>query len=105
MVVRPGRIPADEAAGHLRAAADCDLTRTRAYVRAADFSADAGLAAPATIAWGTGDRLLFPRQGERARERLPGAELVPLGGCGHIPTYDDPALVVGAVCRSARYVG
>ncbi len=66
MVVRPGRIPADEAAGHLRAAADCDILRAIPYVTAADFSADAGLAAPATIAWGTGDRLLFPRQGERA---------------------------------------
>jgi pimeloyl-ACP methyl ester carboxylesterase len=45
---------------------------------------------PVTIGWGTRDRLLIPRQAERARIRLPRARHVPLPGCGHIPMSDDP---------------
>jgi pimeloyl-ACP methyl ester carboxylesterase len=45
---------------------------------------------PVTIGWGTRDRLLIPRQAERARAMLPRARHVPLPGCGHIPMSDDP---------------
>jgi pimeloyl-ACP methyl ester carboxylesterase len=45
---------------------------------------------PVTIGWGTRDRLLIPRQAERARVMLPQARHVPLPGCGHIPMSDDP---------------
>ena len=45
---------------------------------------------PVTIGWGTRDRLLIPRQAERARAVLPHARHVPLPGCGHIPMSDDP---------------
>jgi pimeloyl-ACP methyl ester carboxylesterase len=45
---------------------------------------------PVTIGWGTRDRLLIPRQAERARAALPRARHVPLPGCGHIPMSDDP---------------
>ena len=48
---------------------------------------------PVTIAWGTHDRLLPPRQGERARARLAEARHVSLPGCGHVPFADDPPLV------------
>lgn len=48
------------------------------------------LAVPVTIGWGTRDRLLIPRQAERARAMLPRARHVPLPGCGHIPMSDDP---------------
>ena len=48
---------------------------------------------PVTIAWGTRDGLLLPRQGQRAERLIPGSRLVPLRGCGHVPTWDDPALV------------
>jgi pimeloyl-ACP methyl ester carboxylesterase len=98
-VGHPGRIPAAEAALFLRGAAESDFARTRPGVVAAEFSGS--LQAPAAIAWGTRDHLLLPRQGPRAVERLPGVPLWPLGGCGHIPTYDDPRLTVGAVVRSA----
>lgn len=105
VVGRPRRVPPGDAAGHLRAAGDCDFARARVQVVGADCSAPGGLGVPATIAWGTRDRLLLPRQGRRALDRIPGARLVALGGCGHIPTYDDPALVVGAVERSVRPLG
>lgn len=48
------------------------------------------LRVPVTIGWGTRDRLLIPRQAERARAALPHARHVPLPGCGHIPMSDDP---------------
>jgi len=52
---------------------------------------------PVTIGWGTRDRLLIPRQAERARAALPRARHVPLPGCGHIPMSDDPEGVAALV--------
>lgn len=57
---------------------------------------------PVTIAWGTRDRLLLRRQGVRAKHTLPGARLVRLPGCGHVPMSDDPALVARVVLDTAR---
>ncbi|MQS37123.1 alpha/beta fold hydrolase [Streptomyces katsurahamanus] len=52
---------------------------------------------PVTIAWGARDRLLLRRQGIRAKRAIPGARLVRLPGCGHVPMSDDPALVARVV--------
>ncbi|MFF3175594.1 alpha/beta fold hydrolase [Streptomyces sp. NPDC057900] len=57
---------------------------------------------PVTIAWGSGDRLLLRRQGIRAKQTLPGARLVRLPGCGHVPMSDDPALVARVVLDTSR---
>ncbi|MFD8415109.1 MULTISPECIES: alpha/beta fold hydrolase [unclassified Streptomyces] len=57
---------------------------------------------PVTIAWGSRDRLLLPRQGVRAKHVVPGARLVRLPGCGHVPMNDDPALVVRVVLDTVR---
>ncbi|MDG4536605.1 alpha/beta fold hydrolase [Streptomyces sp. AV19] len=57
---------------------------------------------PVTIAWGDRDRLLLPRQGVRAKKVVPGARLVRLPGCGHIPMSDDPALVARVILDTAR---
>ena len=48
---------------------------------------------PATIAWGTNDRLLRSSQAVRAQQALPNARFVWLHGCGHVPMADDPKLV------------
>ncbi|EFL13866.1 alpha/beta fold hydrolase [Streptomyces sp. C] len=59
---------------------------------------------PVTIAWGTRDRLLLRRQGVRAKRTVPGARLVRLPGCGHVPMSDAPALVsrvISDTCRQA----
>jgi pimeloyl-ACP methyl ester carboxylesterase len=48
---------------------------------------------PATIAWGTNDRLLRSSQAVRAQQALPNARFVWLHGCGHVPMADDPELV------------
>ncbi|MFF8279045.1 alpha/beta fold hydrolase [Streptomyces lateritius] len=57
---------------------------------------------PVTIAWGTHDRLLLRRQGVRAKRTIPGARLVRLPGCGHVPMNDDPALVARVVLDGSR---
>ena len=56
---------------------------------------------PVTIAWGTRDRLLRPRQILMARARLPQARLLPLPGCGHVPMTDDPPLVAGVLLHGS----
>ncbi|QGZ47818.1 alpha/beta fold hydrolase [Streptomyces sp. QHH-9511] len=57
---------------------------------------------PVTIAWGSHDRLLLRRQGVRAKRTIPGARLVRLPGCGHVPMNDDPALVARVVLDGSR---
>ncbi|MFE0651473.1 alpha/beta fold hydrolase [Streptomyces sp. NPDC059534] len=57
---------------------------------------------PVTVAWGTRDRLLLRRQGVRAKHTLPGARLVRLPGCGHVPMNDDPALVARVILDGSR---
>ncbi|AKZ54400.1 putative hydrolase [Streptomyces ambofaciens ATCC 23877] len=57
---------------------------------------------PVTVAWGTRDRLLLPRQGVRAKRIMPRARLVRLPGCGHVPMNDDPALVARVLLDGSR---
>ncbi|WP_432071922.1 alpha/beta fold hydrolase [Streptomyces wuyuanensis] len=57
---------------------------------------------PVTVAWGTRDRLLLSRQGIRAKRAIPGARLVRLPGCGHVPMNDDPALVARVILDGSR---
>lgn len=57
---------------------------------------------PVTIGWGTKDRVLLRRQGIRAKRVIPGARLVRLPGCGHVPMSDDPALVARVILDTAR---
>lgn len=57
---------------------------------------------PVTVAWGTRDLLLMPRQGVRAKQIIPRARLVRLPGCGHVPMNDDPALVARVILDGSR---
>ncbi|MGN9844066.1 alpha/beta fold hydrolase [Nonomuraea sp. H19] len=55
---------------------------------------------PVTIAWGTHDRLLPGRQAVRVTAMIPGARLVQLPGCGHIPMYDAPEQVARLILQT-----
>ncbi|MGZ6144078.1 MAG: alpha/beta fold hydrolase [Myxococcales bacterium] len=57
---------------------------------------------PVTVAWGTRDALLIPRQAVRARRRLPWARHVALHGCGHVPFHDDPEAVAAVLLAGSR---
>jgi pimeloyl-ACP methyl ester carboxylesterase len=52
---------------------------------------------PVTIAWGEKDRILPPRQAQRAARLLPAAHHVTLPHCGHVPMSDDPDLVAKVI--------
>lgn len=56
---------------------------------------------PVTVAWGDRDKLLLPRQAERARRALPQARHVWLAGCGHGTMVDDPERTARAILTSA----
>jgi pimeloyl-ACP methyl ester carboxylesterase len=94
LVGRPWRMSREEAIAATR-----NLGRSPGLRAALDgyrrwrFVADGPLACPVTIAWAQHDRLLLPRQAERARRAVPGARHVTLRGCGHVPTWDDPEQV------------
>jgi len=59
---------------------------------------------PVTIAWGTRDRMLFPRQALLAKERLPQANVVMLPRCGHLPMTDNPRLVAEVLLSGSNAV-
>jgi pimeloyl-ACP methyl ester carboxylesterase len=63
----------------------------------ADYQWTEPLDVPVTIAWGTRDRLLLPRQAARAQARRPEARHVSLPGCGHVPFSDDPPLLARVI--------
>lgn len=62
----------------------------------------AGIDAPVTVAWGTRDVLLLPRQGPRFKRAMPHARLIRLGGLGHTPMSDDPATVAHVILATAK---
>jgi pimeloyl-ACP methyl ester carboxylesterase len=100
---RPWRIPAEEA---IRAAhnfvASPGFDATLPHVIGFDRDDGDVDGVPVTVAWGSRDMLLIPRQAGRARRRMPRARHVWLRGCGHVPTWDDPEQVAGVLLAGSR---
>jgi pimeloyl-ACP methyl ester carboxylesterase len=64
------------------------------------YEPSAALDAPVTVAFGSRDFILLPRQ-SRHVERLPrGTDVVKVPGCGHIPMTDDPEAVTALISAS-----
>ncbi|MFE9774547.1 alpha/beta fold hydrolase [Streptomyces sp. NPDC005931] len=99
---RPGRRSPEAVVAETLALAGAtgftETLRAGTTVRFADDVSDI----PVTVAWGTRDRLLIPRQGVRAKRTMPRARLVRLPGCGHVPMNDDPALVARVILDGSR---
>ena len=99
----PARVPGEVVVQTLRAAwAAPAFAGALAAFEDYSFSDGPQLAAtPVMIAWGIHDRLLpFRTQATRARALLPSATHLALG-VGHVPFYDDPAVVAETIRRGA----
>ena len=103
LVGRPWEVPVQTAVEDLRAfAAAPSFDATLAAISRERFRDGEAIDVPVAIAWGQRDFLLIPRQGPRAVRAIPGAQLVTLRGCGHVPTYDDPRLVAEVLLAGSR---
>jgi pimeloyl-ACP methyl ester carboxylesterase len=100
MTAHPSQWPREAAAGLTRAAASPYLRTTLDATIGWDYLGG-DLSVPATIAWAEKDRLLIPRQRLRAAKALPKAKHLVLGGCGHLPFYDDPAQIARVLIEGA----
>ena len=103
IVARPELVPPADAATATKALAGAPWfdDTLKALVKE-HFSGGERIGVPVTIAWGEKDRLLLPRQAPRAARRVPGARIVILTGCGHVPTYDDPPQVARVLLDGSR---
>lgn len=99
---KPWAVPAPDLAALVRSVALSPGTLPTLRAAVGHQAPGGATTTPLTIAWGQRDALLLPRQGARAIERLPFAQLVPLRGCGHVPLWDDPAAVSEVILRGAR---
>jgi pimeloyl-ACP methyl ester carboxylesterase len=94
VVAHPTRLTPGDGADSIRALAEAPwFDATLRSIRPFQFTGAGPIPVPVTITWGEEDRLLLPRQAARAQRAIPGARMVKLHGCGHVPTYDDPAQV------------
>jgi pimeloyl-ACP methyl ester carboxylesterase len=73
-------------------------------LRQGHFSGGEQIDVPVTMIWGERERLLPRRQRQAARSlrAVPGARLVWLRGCGHVPVWDDPQQVAQAVLEATK---
>lgn len=101
---RPWRIaPPDAAAAFANLAGSPGWERTLEATLGSQLEQPERITVPITVLWGAFDLLLPPWQRNRAATRLPGAEVRVLKGCGHVPMFDDPALVAREILAgSAR---
>lgn len=98
-LARPGRISKHEARGLIEDWIDASgYEATNREMRAEVFKRPELVSVPATVAWGTEDRLLRPPAPERIP---PGARYVVLEGLGHTPTWDAPELVASLLLEAS----
>jgi pimeloyl-ACP methyl ester carboxylesterase len=96
---KPWRMTPAEAVATIDAFVDAPAFEP-AMAAFADYTfrgADDARGTPVTIAWGSRDVLLLPRQARRAARVMPWARHVALPRCGHVPFHDDPQAVAGVI--------
>ncbi len=101
---RPELVPREVAAETLRdaVAAPAFASALSAFDEYAFAGGEELREAAVTVAWGIHDRLLpYARQAPRARALLPHARHLALG-VGHVPFYDDPAVVAETLRLGTR---
>ncbi|WP_228637176.1 alpha/beta fold hydrolase [Microtetraspora sp. AC03309] len=97
---RPELCPPDAVAASLQAMRQAaGFAATLRAGRAPDLFLGDIPGVPVTIAWGSGDHILPIRQAARAAAMIPGARMVRLPGCGHIPMNDTPEVVARIILQ------
>jgi len=98
---RPWRLSAEDAteAARTMAATKGFDEHLRATNRAR-FRDGGEIDVPVTIAFGDRERLLSKRGARRRDELPPHTRWLELPGCGHVPTWDDPALVARVILET-----
>jgi len=101
LVTRPSHVSAEQARDDMASFLAAASAMDQILAAAVPFTSSIPGGVPVTIAWGTRDRLLFPRQALLAKARLPQANIVLLPGCGHVPMTDNPRLVAEVLLRGS----
>jgi pimeloyl-ACP methyl ester carboxylesterase len=96
---RPWRVSAADAAAEVREFAQAPgFQATLAATTGSQVAHGLGdIRVPARICFGTRDAMIGALTAPRFAAAIPGAELVALPGCGHVPMADDPGLVARAL--------
>jgi pimeloyl-ACP methyl ester carboxylesterase len=102
LAARPARMPAAAAADNLRGLARCPGFEPVLEVALRETFPGGAVDCPVTVAWPQRDRLLLPRQAQRARRALPDGRHVWLAGCGHTPFWDDTPQVTRVLLEALR---
>jgi pimeloyl-ACP methyl ester carboxylesterase len=101
---RPWRVPAGDAAAEIRDFATAPGFHSTLYSTTGSRS-PAGLSdirVPVRICFGTEDLMIGALTAPRFAAAIPGAELAPLVGCGHVPMADDPTLVATTITELTK---
>jgi pimeloyl-ACP methyl ester carboxylesterase len=93
---RPWRIPPDIAVGDARSLAASAFDETYAAGVGHRFSGGHDIDVPVTVAWGSRDPL-FDADRCTVAELPAHTRVEVLRGCGHVPTWDDPPLVLETI--------
>jgi pimeloyl-ACP methyl ester carboxylesterase len=99
---RPWRVTAEEAteAARTMGAVQGFAEHLKATNHGARFTGGQEIDVPVTIAFGSRERLLSKGGARRRDELPPHTRWLDLPGCGHVPTWDDPALVTQAILET-----
>jgi pimeloyl-ACP methyl ester carboxylesterase len=92
-------VPAHDAAPEIKDFATAPGFHPTLYVTTGSH-APTGLSeirVPVRICFGTEDAMLGALTAPRFAAAIPGAQLIPLAGCGHVPMADSPGLVAEAI--------
>lgn len=93
---RPWRIPGDIAVGDAEALAASAFDEVFDAEPERSFTGGQGIEAPVTVTWHSRDPLFDA--GRSTTAELPAhTRVVQLRGCGHVPTWDDPPLVLETI--------
>jgi pimeloyl-ACP methyl ester carboxylesterase len=98
---RPWRVPADVAVGDARNLVASAFDETFAAGTGRRFAEGRSLDVPVTVAWCSRDPL-FDAGRCTVTELPPHTRVELLRGCGHVPMWDDPALVVDTIRSTTR---